>query len=237
MTATPISPTLLELLQLSLVPDDVYAPDPPEQPDPFGWTNEPDVPGGEPALERETRLSVVPIREKPAKPTLRDRVATVEYIADQIEALDDEALTPERRDELSAELIAALAGTRQKVDAVSATLAMFASLEAAAKAERERLEAREVRYARQAQRLSDYVLAVMSASSIEKLEGETSTLAKRLNPPAVVIAPGAELRSEYLFYPEVPEPRPDKKVIAKYLKAGRVIAGCSLAQTSRLVRS
>lgn len=178
-------------------------------------------------------LAVVPIRP----PTLGDRVDRVEFIADLIERLDDEALTDEVRDALSAGLIAELAGTRAKVDATSAALACFESLAAASTREIERLEKRVARYDRQRDRLERYVLAVLETSQLDRIEGETSTLARRLNPPAVVIEDGADIPHEYMSYPEAPAPHPDKAAIAKALKAKRRVPGCSLQQRARLVRS
>jgi hypothetical protein len=69
-------------------------------------------------------LSIVPKR------SLRALVAGVDAIADAIEQLDDETLTPELKDALSEQLIGALAGTRAKVDSTCRALALFESLEA-----------------------------------------------------------------------------------------------------------
>jgi len=172
----------------------------------------------------------------PRKPTLGDRVSRVEYIATKIEQLGDE-MTDAERDEISAQLIEELAGTRAKVDAVGATLAMFESLEAAAERECERLTQRVERYQAQKERLNTYVLAVMTASNLTKLEGDTSTLTAKKNPPAVQIADDAQIAHEFLFYPPAPDPRPDKDAIKRALKAGRRIAGCELKQGKRLVRT
>jgi len=219
MTATP---TLTELLELSLVPDHVYAPEI-EQPDPYGWEED--------NLDRDKRLAVVPKR------TLRDRISTVEFIADTIESLDDSEMTEAMREELSASLVTELAGTRAKVDSTCSVLAMWDGLEASALKEVERLKARAEKFSRMRADLERHVQCVMSASKIEKLEGDTSTLSIRKNPPAVEIDPGTELLSEYLFYPEVPAPRPDKAKLKKALQAKRPISGVRLVQSTRLVRS
>jgi hypothetical protein len=179
-------------------------------------------------------LEIVPRR------TLRGHVATVEFIADSIEALDDDSLTPERRDELSAALIAELAGTRAKVDRVASVLAMFEHLAQAAGAEAKRLEKRAEYFSRQAARLTDYVLAVLEASQLKKLEGETSTLARRLSPPAVLIDDENLIPREFMRHAPQPPPPPavpDKVRIAGALKAKRDVPGARLVQRARLVRS
>jgi hypothetical protein len=176
----------------------------------------------------------------PARRTLRDHVGGVEFIADKIEALDDESLTPELRAQLSAELIGALAGTRSKVDAVASTLAMFEAMQSAAQAECDRLAKRAATFARQHQRLSDYVLAVCAASKIDRLDGETSSLKARKNPGRVIVDSAAEVPWDFMRLPEpVPEPeaQPDKKLIAAAIKAGQTVAGCRFEQTVRLVRT
>jgi Siphovirus Gp157 len=184
-------------------------------------------------------LAIVPKPEAPQAPrvSLRRHIEGVEAIADTIEGLDDETLSAEERDELSAMLIGAIAGTKRKVDNTSNVLAMYEALEAGAKAEKERLAKRESFYARQIERLTDYVIATMTASDILKLEGETSTFALRKNPPSVVIEAGATFAYEFMVYPEAPAPRPDKDAIKRALKAKREIAGASLQSTMRLVRS
>ena len=92
-----------------------------------------------------------------APTTLRAHIEGVEAIADTIEGLDDETLSDADRDELSAMLIGAIAGTQRKVDATANVFAMFEGLEASARLEKERLARRETFYARQIQRLTDYV--------------------------------------------------------------------------------
>lgn len=227
MTVTPIAPTLLELLQLSLVPDGVYAPDP-EQPDEFTWHDE----------DPPQRVLIMPIRETtPAKPSLRALVAGVDAIAETIEALDDDQMSPAMRDALSEQLVAALAGTKKKVDSTNAVLAMFEALESAAKLERDRLEKRAEYYARQTARLETFVLAVLEASKLDKIDGETSTLTRRKNPPAVQIDDATAIEQEFLKYAPAPPPTPDKAAIARALKAHRDVAGARLTQSVRLVRS
>lgn len=209
---------------------DIYAPDFSDQPDPFGWSDaqvaEYDAAHAAPALE------VVPKR------SLRERIGGVDLILETIEALDDEALTDDVRDELSRQLITELAGTRAKVDATSAVLAMLEGLEAAANREIERLTIRAKRFARQQERLTDYVLATLDASQLTRIEGDTSTLARRPNPAKVEITEIAAIPREYLRHKPAPPPEPDKTAIARDLKKERPVPGACLApKTYRLVRS
>jgi hypothetical protein len=194
-------------------------------------------------------LTIVPRREAPGpepeeiaarRRSLREHVEGVEAIADAIEQLDDEALSQEARDELSAALIEALAGTRKKVDAVASTLALFESLRIAAATERDRLARRVDFYARQSERLEIFVLAILSASKLTRLDGETSTLMRRLNPPGVVIDDESAIPMEFLRWPPVPPeppPVPDKATIKKAILSGHAVEGCRLERSVRLVRS
>jgi hypothetical protein len=193
-------------------------------------------------MSTAAQLTLVPRQEAPeARSTLRALVATVEGIADAIEALDPNDLDPETRAAMSAQLIEALAGTREKVDRTAGVLAMFEHLEAAAAAECKRLKTRTEFYARQRERLETYVLAVLQASNIARLDGETSSLQAKKNPPSVVIVDEDSIPTEYLRWPEEPPPPPpvpDKKLIAQSLKADPAsVPGCRLEQGSRLVRS
>jgi hypothetical protein len=183
------------------------------------------------------QLTLVP----PARRSLRALVGTVEGIADAIEVLDDGTLDDQTRDELSAQLIEALCGTRSKVDRTASTLAMFEHLEAAATAERKRLDERAAFYGRQRERLETYVLAVLDASKLDRIDGETSSLQRKKNPPKVVIDEAALIPWDYMRMPpevEPPPPEPDKKLIAAALKADPAsVPGCRLTQGARLVRS
>jgi hypothetical protein len=224
---TPIAPSAPELLDLVLaIPDDVYAPDFSDQPDDYSWRDSDATPAG--------NLHVMPA---PAKTSLRALVDGVEAIADTIEGLDDDTLTEDAKRELTALLIAAIAGTKKKVDACSATLALFESLEAAAKVECTRLEKRSAYYRRQRDSLERYVLATMEASNLERMDGDTSSLQARRNPPAVVIDDLAAVPREYIRVPPPPAPAPDKTMIKRAILAGGKIAGCRLDSGTRLVRS
>jgi hypothetical protein len=173
----------------------------------------------------------------PVKRSLRSRVNAVDFIAATIEALDPEEVTDEVRAELSAQLIEELAGTREKVDATGRVFAMYETLIAGAKSEKERLAKREARFERLRQRLEDYVLALLTASKLDAIEGETSTLTKRNNPPRLDVTAPELVPAKYLRTPPAPGPVPDKDAIKKAIKGGAEVPGCQMVQGARLVRS
>lgn len=213
---------------------DVWAPEL-DPGDPANWPAA-DIDAYDATPASGSGLTLVPA-PAPKKPTLRNRVERVEYIASVIEQLDDEAMTVEIRDQLSAQLIEELAGTREKVDSTCAVLGMFESLEAASEKEIERLAKRVERYQKQRERLELCVLAVLTASKLDRIEGDTSTLARKLNPPKVVIEDGATFGHEFTRYPPAPPPEPDKAAIKKALLAKRKVVGARLENGARLVRS
>lgn len=179
----------------------------------------------------------------PAAPSLSlyQLVADVDNIAALVDALDqDGELTPDLVEQLQRDLIAAIAGTKQKVDRTAGVLASFEMAEASANTEIARLEKRAARFKRMKASLDSYVLSILDASKLDKLDGETSTLARRKNPPSVVVDDEAAVPTDFLRWPEPrpdPPPAPDKALIKKALAGGADVAGCRLVATARLVRS
>jgi len=178
-------------------------------------------------------LSLVPRRM-----SLFELVRDVEGIADLLDALDDSGeLTPEIESQLQADLIAAVAGTKEKIDRTTSVLASFEAAEAAAKTEAERLVNRAKRFARQRDYLERTVIAVLTSSNQKRIDGSTSSVAIRVNPPSVLIDDAAAIPAAYLRLPKPPEPAPDKTAIKAALQAGAIVPGCRIAQSVRLVRS
>jgi hypothetical protein len=182
-----------------------------------------------------TGLALVPKR------SLFEHIRDVEGIADLVDALDDaNELTPELSAELSEKLIRAIAGTKSRVDDCAGILAHFEAAEAAAIAERTRLDARARYFARQHDRLTEYVLAVLTASKLDRIDGETSTLARHRNPPRVVIDDDSAVPTEFLRWPDPlpdPDPEPDRNAIKAAIRGGAEVPGCRLQTTYKLVRS
>jgi len=94
--------------------------------------------------------------------------------------------------------------------------------------------ARAERLERRAESVRDYLLNNMQATGIRKIECEYFVLNVRKNPSKVVIDSPGLIPSELYVYPPAPEPYPDKKAIAEYLKAGKEVNGAHLEQTERL---
>jgi len=189
-----------------------------------------------PLHDHETAATLDTMAPAERRRSLGDYLSQVDFIIDTIESLDADDLTGDARNELSEMLIAELAGTRAKVDNVSAALATWESLEAGAAREIERLEARKTRFARLRTRLEDYTLAVLEASKLPKIEGNFSTLKIRRNPPSVVVDDASQVPQEFLRYPPPPPPAPDKTAIGRALKGHQEVPGCRLIQINRLVR-
>jgi hypothetical protein len=176
-----------------------------------------------------------PAQERGA--SLRDRVMDLQVLADTVEALDPDDLDPELREDLTRDVIAAVAGTKEKVDRVGDCLSYFEVAQLAAQREIDRLEKRKAHFARAQARLENYVLSVIECSQFTKLEGHVTTLATRQNPPSVFIAEGTVLAPEYLRQPATPPPVADKTALKNAIKRGETIDGVTLQQATRLVRT
>lgn len=171
--------------------------------------------------------------------TLSQCIGEVERIADMVETLDSDAdRSDEQTADLQAALLSALGGTRQKVDATAAALALFEQFEAGAQKEIDRLKARAEYYGRQRERLENYVLAILEANDLPRLEGETSALIRRKNPASVVILDDRVIPDEFKLAPPPPVARPDKAAIKQAIKNGFQVSGARLDDDRyRLVRS
>jgi hypothetical protein len=241
------------------LPDPYPLPGDPSQPDPINWsagvTNGISLipPEGWMSGDPETSeppelkmpLSVLrPELSAPAlrivpKQSLREHISEVDAIADTIEAMDAEELTEAARAGLAALLLGAVAGTKKKVDATAAVMARLEHRAEAQKAERDLLDKGMKKSLCQLERLSDYVLRVLDAAGLDRIEGDVSTLARRRNPASVVVDTSLAGPLDRSF---VREPRPapwteDKTAIRVAIAAGRQVPGFACHQSVRLVRS
>jgi hypothetical protein len=169
--------------------------------------------------------------------SLVDRIEQVNLIQDTLEALEAEGITPETEELLTNELIAALAGTREKIDRTCAALTAFEFAAESARNEIERLEKRKAHFERQHGRLSAYALAALQLANTKKMEGNTCALSARLNPPSVVIDDAEAVPAEFWRQPPTPAPVPDKTAIKRALAADVPVAGARLVRAYRLERS
>ena len=142
-------------------------------------------------------------------------------------------------DELPVEVIRdTLEGLSGSIELKSTNVAKFvlgleaeaAAIEAAAEA----IHQRGVRRKKRAESIRAYLLLNMQSCGIAKIEAPEFTIAIRKNPPAVEIDELATVPEQYMFTPEPPPPRPDKKLLAAALKAGEQIPGVWLRQGEHL---
>lgn len=156
--------------------------------------------------------------------------------ATSLVALDELLETP-ITPEIEAALVATLNAHVAKVDAVSRYLANLEHLEQAAIDEGGRLERRAASFKAKRQRLEEYVLRVLEVTGFPALQGETSTLKARNNPPAVEITDEKAIPAEYI---KITQPAPttmiDKKAIGAALNAGEHVPGARRIQRVKLVR-
>jgi hypothetical protein len=176
----------------------------------------------------------------PKRMSLYELVRDTEGIADLVEALDAaDELTEEVSAQLSEALCLSIAGTKDKIDRSCGVLASFEAAQAAAKAERDRLDLRVKYFARQAQRLEDYLMAVLVSSNLKRMDGNTSSISRTLNPASAIPDGTVEgpLAPEFVRTPKPAPWEPDKTAIKAAITAGKEVPGWSTARTQRLVRS
>jgi hypothetical protein len=174
----------------------------------------------------------------PARHSLVEYIGDVEAIISTLDTLDDLADT-DSIDELSRMLVDAISGTKAKIDSSCRVLASFDSAEAAAKAERDRLDARAKYFARQRERLEAYLLRALSLAGVPKMDGNTSSIAVRLNPASTVpdATVAGPLAPEFVRPPKPSPWEPDKTAIKGAIAAGREVPGWSTSRAAKLVRS
>jgi chromosome segregation ATPase len=147
-----------------------------------------------------------------------DRLATLDLdeqtITDTLESLTGDLST-------KASSITHL--TRNLRAASDARKAASADLAAASKAIDARIE-----------HIERYVLRCMADAGVTKIECDLFTITRRANPPAVEIFEPRLLTDEFMRFPPLPDPVPDKAAIKDALKAGRDVPGAKLTQSERL---
>jgi hypothetical protein len=97
-----------------------------------------------------------------------------------------------------------------------------------------KMAARAKRLQSKADSLKHYLQSCMEAAQITKIESPELSLVIKNNPPALFIAEGAAIPSEFMIVPPPPVAYPDKAAIKRALNEGRAIDGCRLEQGRRL---
>lgn len=121
-----------------------------------------------------------------------------------------------------------------KVDRFHAYLANLEHIEDAAAAEIKRLQERKQRAAAHRERLIQYAMRIMEERGLSEMQGETSGLKIKQNPPAVYIFNEAEIPAEFQTIHQ--SITLDKNGIKARLKAGGEVPGATLVRGKRLVR-
>ena len=162
--------------------------------------------------------------------TLYDHAAElVALLHQRIEATD-----PEDQAQFDQLLSRAISAAKEKVDRCHHALAALETLSAAAGEEINRLKKRQQQADEAATRLKGYIIALMQAHMLQRLDGHTTGFSLRRNAPAVEIADEDQLPGEYLTWTETA--RPDRKRIKEALASGQPVEGARLVQTISLVR-
>ncbi len=141
----------------------------------------------------------------------------------------------ELREELETRIAALITAEIRKVDGITRVMAHLESQADLATLEIKRLQARKHAIEAHSARLEACIRRAMELAGKTVLEGSTSTLQLKKNPPAVflrdVAAVPAEFKTTTITYGV------DKDGIKRAIKAGGDVPGAELVQGDRLVRS
>lgn len=151
-------------------------------------------------------------------------------ITDHLQALFDtmEMIeSPEDRAAAQAEIESYLQAEVAKVDSVANYLAMCEGLQAADKAEIDRLKARVATWESRENRVRSYVQMVMEKLGTKKLEGRLSTFQLRQSPPSVIITEESAIPEE--FRRTTISVSFDKVAIKKAIDSGQDVPGADLS--------
>jgi hypothetical protein len=154
--------------------------------------------------------------------TLASDATTLLAVVTSDEANDEQrAQAMARLDEIGTALLA-------KVDRYAGFMAHLESQITLAEAEAKRLADRKRRFQAALDWMETNALRIMDAHGWKELDGDTVTLAVRLNPPSVVITNEDILPAEYVRITQTSAP--DKLAIKAALKASEEVPGAHLEQ-------
>jgi BMFP domain-containing protein YqiC len=152
---------------------------------------------------------------------------------DTIEMIDPES-GPALRAELEQQIAHLVAAEISKVDGVTRMLAHFESQAELATQEIKRLQRRKKRFEDCYARLEACARLAMECVGKRKIEGATSSLALRKNPPSLFISAFDRIPAEYLIVKQ--DISVNKDAVKRALKAGISVPGAELVQGDRLER-
>lgn len=121
-----------------------------------------------------------------------------------------------------------------KATNVAAIAKNFESAAAQIREAERSLAARRQFMEKRADRIKAYLEQNMKKTGINKIESPWFNLAIKKNPAAVIIRDASVIPDEFMRFPPVPAPEPDKAAIKTALAAGKEVPGCSLEQGTRL---
>lgn len=158
-----------------------------------------------------------------------------DHVAELLELLEQSELAgPDGRGDYDAAIRDQVAGTKQKIDRVNAALSALENLAQHASEEIERLQRRKQSALANAERLKAYVIEVMAANGLKKLEGLTSGFTLRCNAPGIDVVNAEAVPAEFI---ELRESRQvNKRAIKDAMAHGADVPGVRLVQTLSLVR-
>lgn len=156
-------------------------------------------------------------------------IAAHERLSEALEAeVPDNAETAAATAAALAEVERAILSAGEKRDACGMVLRRIENAAAFHAAEAKRMKVIAERDERAAERFRAYILQIMQAHNLEKIEGQSSKFSIQQNPASVEVGLGVSGLPER-FVRVIPEQRePDKRVIGQALKAGEEVPGCRL---------
>jgi len=86
-----------------------------------------------------------------------------------------------------------------------------------------------------AEKLRDYLLNNMMAAQIESIDHPLMSIKIRNNPESVEVFEESLVPSDYMSWPSMPAPKPDKTKIKTAIKTGVEIPGCKLVRSNSLL--
>lgn len=98
-----------------------------------------------------------------------------------------------------------------------------------------RLEALKKQRKNAADKLREYLLNNMMAAQIESIESPLCVIKIRNNPESVEVLDEKQIPQEYMDWPKIPDPKPNKVAIKTALKSGMDVPGCKLSRSHSLV--
>ena len=162
--------------------------------------------------------------------TLYEISETLQALVDSLDMCE----TDEQRAQCEAEIQQTVRVQMGKTDDFCRFLAHLESQEGLASAEIDRLWARRHALTRTRERLEQYAIHVLQSMNLQRIDGATSRLSLRRNPPAVEIFNEAALPGK--FKTVVQEVKIDKKAIKEAIQGGADVPGANLRSGISLSR-